>query len=153
MGCAGDALLFYSLMPVGKEDSHSMHTGCPVTGGVKWTATKWIHTKPFRPEILHSPVDYSRDLPEFCRVSNTLGTPLPLSSFCCTLDPLSPGALRQRGSRDSGCCIAAEVFRGHLVIPTLACTANARIIAISMYFVPTETQCKVGYSWSLALHN
>jgi hypothetical protein len=27
-----------------------MHTGCPVLKGVKWTATKWIHAKPFRRE-------------------------------------------------------------------------------------------------------
>ena len=28
-----------------------MHTGCPVVKGVKWTAIKWIHSKPFRPEL------------------------------------------------------------------------------------------------------
>jgi len=28
-----------------------MHTGCPVLKGVKWTATKWIHARPFRREI------------------------------------------------------------------------------------------------------
>lgn len=43
-----DALLFYSLSPDGSQDPASLHTGCPVVKGIKWTATKWIHTKPFR---------------------------------------------------------------------------------------------------------
>eukprot|EP00877_Chromochloris_zofingiensis_P008230 jgi/Chrzof1/3660/Cz13g04040.t1 len=47
----GDALLFFSIKPDGRtEDYHAMHTGCPVIKGVKWTATKWIHARPFRPE-------------------------------------------------------------------------------------------------------
>lgn len=47
----GDALLFWSLKPDSKtEDPLSMHTGCPVLKGVKWTATKWIHARPFRRE-------------------------------------------------------------------------------------------------------
>lgn len=45
----GDAFMFWSIHPDGhKEDPFSMHTGCPVLKGVKWTATKWIHSKPFR---------------------------------------------------------------------------------------------------------
>jgi prolyl 4-hydroxylase len=48
----GDALLFYSLKLDGSSDPAAMHTGCPVIKGVKWTATKWIHTKPFRPTEL-----------------------------------------------------------------------------------------------------
>lgn len=47
----GDAFMFWSIHPDGKrEDSWSMHTGCPVLKGVKWTATKWIHSRPFRRE-------------------------------------------------------------------------------------------------------
>ncbi|KAI8475354.1 MAG: hypothetical protein J3K34DRAFT_404626 [Monoraphidium minutum] len=47
----GDALLFWSIKPDGKTlDVSSMHTGCPVLQGVKWTATKWIHAKAFRPD-------------------------------------------------------------------------------------------------------
>lgn len=38
---AGDALLFYNLSPDSSQDTASMHTGCPVLQGVKWTATKW----------------------------------------------------------------------------------------------------------------
>ena len=45
--------MFYSLFPDSKtQDQHSMHTGCPVLRGVKWTGTVWIHTAPFRPESL-----------------------------------------------------------------------------------------------------
>lgn len=31
------------------EDPHSMHEGCPVEKGAKWTTTIWIHPMPFRP--------------------------------------------------------------------------------------------------------
>ncbi|MEW5317239.1 MAG: hypothetical protein WDW38_008556 [Sanguina aurantia] len=47
----GDALLFWSTHPDGKtEDPFSEHEGCPVEAGVKWTATVWVHSVPFRPE-------------------------------------------------------------------------------------------------------
>jgi len=38
----GDALLFFSLTPAGEKDALSLHAGCPVTKGVKFSATKWI---------------------------------------------------------------------------------------------------------------
>jgi len=44
----GDGLLFWSITPEGKIDPQSMHAGCPVIKGTKWTATKWIHARPFR---------------------------------------------------------------------------------------------------------
>lgn len=50
-----DALLFYSLHPNNTLDQASMHTGCPVTKGVKWTAVKWIHVSPFNIETFHKP--------------------------------------------------------------------------------------------------
>ena len=62
----GDALLFFSLTPDGHSDQASMHTGCPVVSGVKWTATKWIHTLPFRPEWLGVPVAEEQVFPEDC---------------------------------------------------------------------------------------
>ncbi|KAL8515464.1 hypothetical protein ACS0TY_014235 [Phlomoides rotata] len=39
----GDALLFYSLYPDATPDDTSLHAGCPVEEGEKWSATKWIH--------------------------------------------------------------------------------------------------------------
>ncbi|PNH01464.1 hypothetical protein TSOC_012648 [Tetrabaena socialis] len=48
-------MLFWSINPDGNtEDYHASHTGCPVLAGVKWTATKWIHAKPFRPAEMAS---------------------------------------------------------------------------------------------------
>ena len=44
----GDGLLFWSITPDNKIDPKSMHAGCPVLRGTKWTATKWIHARPFR---------------------------------------------------------------------------------------------------------
>lgn len=47
---AGDALLFYSIKPDGTHDPASLHTGCPVfEDSVKWTATVWVHSQPYRP--------------------------------------------------------------------------------------------------------
>mmetsp|Transcript_45890 Transcript_45890/g.87592 ORF Transcript_45890/g.87592 Transcript_45890/m.87592 type:complete len:206 (+) Transcript_45890:740-1357(+) len=44
----GDALLFWGVLPDTKTiDKASMHAGCPVLRGVKWTATKWIHARPY----------------------------------------------------------------------------------------------------------
>lgn len=43
----GDALLFYSLQTDGSFDPSSVHGGCPVIEGEKWTAVFWIHEKPF----------------------------------------------------------------------------------------------------------
>uniref|UniRef100_A0A7S0X1H1 procollagen-proline 4-dioxygenase n=1 Tax=Chlamydomonas leiostraca TaxID=1034604 RepID=A0A7S0X1H1_9CHLO len=53
----GDALLFWSIDPDGQtEDHHAAHTGCPVIRGAKWTVTKWIHHKPFRPAELDAAI-------------------------------------------------------------------------------------------------
>lgn len=38
----GSALLFWSLRLDGSTDQSSMHAGCPVVRGTKWTATKWM---------------------------------------------------------------------------------------------------------------
>lgn len=38
----GNALLFFSLHPDGREDPSSLHGSCPTTKGDKWSATKWI---------------------------------------------------------------------------------------------------------------
>ncbi|XP_075489161.1 putative prolyl 4-hydroxylase 4 [Primulina tabacum] len=43
----GDALLFFSLHPDAIPDPASLHAGCPVDQGEKWSATKWIHVDSF----------------------------------------------------------------------------------------------------------
>lgn len=43
----GDALLFFSLHPNATPDHSSLHAGCPVLEGEKWSATKWIHVMSF----------------------------------------------------------------------------------------------------------
>lgn len=63
----GDALLFYSLKPDGTSDAYSLHTGCPIISGVKWTATKWIHTLPFRPHLLGKEQAEAIVYPEECK--------------------------------------------------------------------------------------
>jgi hypothetical protein len=35
------------VQPNGKEDSASLHAGCPVIRGTKWSATKWMHVGEF----------------------------------------------------------------------------------------------------------
>jgi len=43
----GDALLFFSLDTNAIPDTNSLHAGCPVLEGEKWSATKWIHVDSF----------------------------------------------------------------------------------------------------------
>lgn len=43
----GDALLFFSLLPTAIPDTKSLHGGCPVIEGEKWSATKWIRVDSF----------------------------------------------------------------------------------------------------------
>lgn len=63
----GDAFMFWSMHPDSKrEDSYSMHTGCPVLKGVKWTATKWIHSRPFRPETFGDTSPFVSEDPGIC---------------------------------------------------------------------------------------
>ncbi|WJX88367.1 procollagen-proline 4-dioxygenase [Trifolium repens] len=38
----GDALLFWSMKPDGTLDPSSLHGGCPVIKGDKWSCTKWM---------------------------------------------------------------------------------------------------------------
>ena len=43
----GNAVLFWTMTPTGKEDEASMHGSCDVVKGKKWSATKWIRTGKF----------------------------------------------------------------------------------------------------------
>ncbi|GAA0157505.1 protein modifying enzyme [Lithospermum erythrorhizon] len=38
----GDALLFWNMKPDASVDTSSLHRGCPVIKGNKWSSTKWI---------------------------------------------------------------------------------------------------------------
>ncbi|KAK3034160.1 hypothetical protein RJ639_034656 [Escallonia herrerae] len=41
----GDAVLFWSMGLDGQSDSSSIHGGCEVLAGEKWSATKWMRQK------------------------------------------------------------------------------------------------------------
>ncbi|THG11589.1 hypothetical protein TEA_026613 [Camellia sinensis var. sinensis] len=49
----GDALLFFSFHPTAIPDPLSLHGGCPVIEGEKWSATKWIHVDSFDMVVRH----------------------------------------------------------------------------------------------------
>ncbi|EFN58979.1 hypothetical protein CHLNCDRAFT_137600 [Chlorella variabilis] len=52
----GDAILFFSLKLNGqKKDVYSLHAGCPVVRGVKYSATKWVHVEPFGHTTVQQP--------------------------------------------------------------------------------------------------
>lgn len=44
----GDALLFWSMRPDATLDPSSLHGGCPVIKGNKWSSTKWIHVGEYK---------------------------------------------------------------------------------------------------------
>ncbi|GHF16526.1 hypothetical protein GCM10017044_08530 [Kordiimonas sediminis] len=47
-GETGDAIVFDNVLDDGTIDEQSLHEGCPVTGGVKWLASKWIREKTYQ---------------------------------------------------------------------------------------------------------
>ncbi|XP_030524066.1 probable prolyl 4-hydroxylase 10 [Rhodamnia argentea] len=44
----GDALLFWSMKPDGVLDESSLHGGCPVIKGNKWSSTKWLRVHEYK---------------------------------------------------------------------------------------------------------
>lgn len=44
----GDALLFWSMNPDATLDPSSLHGGCPVIRGNKWSSTKWIRVDEYK---------------------------------------------------------------------------------------------------------
>ncbi|KAL3840175.1 hypothetical protein ACJIZ3_024766 [Penstemon smallii] len=44
----GDALLFWSMRPDATLDATSLHGGCPVIKGNKWSSTKWLHVGEYK---------------------------------------------------------------------------------------------------------
>jgi len=67
----GDALLFFNLKPDGTTDSVSLHGGCPVIKGEKWSATKWIRVSSF--DKVHHPQGNCTDENESCTKWAALG--------------------------------------------------------------------------------
>ena len=59
----GDALFFYSMTPGGQLDKSSLHGGCPVIKGEKWSATKWMHVGKFDPFARIDPKHLEPDPP------------------------------------------------------------------------------------------
>jgi prolyl 4-hydroxylase len=48
-GGVGDALIFRNADHSGAGDPKTLHAGLPVTGGVKWLATRWIRSRRYDP--------------------------------------------------------------------------------------------------------
>jgi prolyl 4-hydroxylase len=48
-GEPGDCLVFRNVHEDGRGDLRTRHAGAPVTGGIKWLATRWIRQRPFDP--------------------------------------------------------------------------------------------------------
>ncbi|XP_010546909.1 PREDICTED: probable prolyl 4-hydroxylase 4 [Tarenaya hassleriana] len=67
----GDALLFFNLHPDAIPDPMSLHGGCPVIEGEKWSATKWIHVDSFDKIVSHG--GNCTDLNESCERWAMLG--------------------------------------------------------------------------------
>lgn len=44
----GNALLFWSMRPDASLDPSSLHGGCPVIKGNKWSSTKWMHVDEYK---------------------------------------------------------------------------------------------------------
>lgn len=44
----GDALLFWSMKPDATLDPSSLHAGCPIIRGDKWSATKWMRVAEYQ---------------------------------------------------------------------------------------------------------
>ncbi|XP_020087345.1 probable prolyl 4-hydroxylase 4 [Ananas comosus] len=68
----GDALLFFSLHTDATTDPKSLHAGCPVIEGEKWSATKWIRVASFD-KLYHSQEGNCTDKNENCARWAALG--------------------------------------------------------------------------------
>eukprot|EP00775_Hariotina_reticulata_P009546 gene9546-9710_t len=53
----GDAVLFYGALPDLTIDQQALHASCPVLHGVKWTAVRWLHEKPWQDRTDENIVD------------------------------------------------------------------------------------------------
>ena len=125
----GDALLFYSLKLDGTMDYSSLHTGCPVIKGTKWTGTIWIHPSKFRPSMLGQPIRNTMALPEDCEDRNAMCATWVASGECeknpnfMVGDPfmlgdcmLSCGACEKCAPGDDACRSRNRVNAGYLSV-------------------------------------
>eukprot|EP00195_Chlamydomonas_chlamydogama_P005831 CAMPEP_0202903772 /NCGR_PEP_ID=MMETSP1392-20130828/26225_1 /ASSEMBLY_ACC=CAM_ASM_000868 /TAXON_ID=225041 /ORGANISM="Chlamydomonas chlamydogama, Strain SAG 11-48b" /LENGTH=367 /DNA_ID=CAMNT_0049591101 /DNA_START=121 /DNA_END=1224 /DNA_ORIENTATION=- len=142
----GDGVLFWSIHPDGKtEDPHSMHEGCPVVRGAKWTTTFWVHNAPFRPEEFNgthfrtSPGPYPdpglcHDTSRSCHEWVAAGE--------CDKNPTymrgSPDALQEGVCRAS--CKACEPCSEQDKAASAECYKRNRRAANHLVFNPQETQ-------------
>ncbi|KFM24033.1 Prolyl 4-hydroxylase subunit alpha-1 [Auxenochlorella protothecoides] len=112
----GDALLFHSLKPDGTHDPAAMHTGCPVVKGTKWTATKWIHTKPFRPEGFpdHTPLP-EIPVPEICSDRDERCPGWVESGQCSSNSGFMVGDMFQLGACRKSCGACKDCEQGDVV--------------------------------------
>ena len=125
---AGDALLFFSLNPDGTHQPASMHTGCPVIKGQKWTATVWVHSMPFRPETFRkpSPGDTYAD-PGLCKDSSTECAKWSKSGECEKNPTFMTGGAASVGACRRSCGACEEcVGDGSGPIHKLPCYAKNR---------------------------
>ncbi|KAL4448929.1 hypothetical protein ABPG77_007646 [Micractinium sp. CCAP 211/92] len=100
----GDALLFFSLHVNGKKkDAYSLHAGCPVVRGTKFSATSWIHVAPFGTlTAQQSQANYG-----VCRDNNP-NCPKWAAAGECTRNP---GYMRGRGTVRGHCRLSCKVCR------------------------------------------
>ncbi|KAM0864260.1 hypothetical protein ACQ4PT_044055 [Festuca glaucescens] len=61
----GDALLFFNLLPNAATDPSSLHGGCEVIKGEKWSATKWIRVASLD-KVYHAPGGNCTDSNDSC---------------------------------------------------------------------------------------
>ncbi|KAL4422743.1 hypothetical protein ABPG75_008940 [Micractinium tetrahymenae] len=100
----GDALLFFSLHVNGKKkDAYSLHAGCPVVRGTKFSATSWIHVAPF------GTVTAQQSQPGFgaCRDNND-ECPQWAAAGECTRNPVF---MRGQGIVRGHCRLSCKVCR------------------------------------------
>ncbi len=94
----GDALMFFGLkVNVSRLEPFSLHAGCPVLKGVKWTAVKWLHVKSFSDPALYGEkrqddqeeivLNYGGNGDGDDSSSNTLSRGDPLTHPCVDRDP------------------------------------------------------------------
>ncbi|KAL2922857.1 putative prolyl 4-hydroxylase 4 [Bienertia sinuspersici] len=71
----GDALLFFSLSPNAVPDQMSLHGGCPVIEGEKFSATKWIHVDSFDKLLTDGCTDHNQNCQRWAALGECVRNP------------------------------------------------------------------------------